>query len=139
MAEKAFKEFDHTGDRGIKLEAPTRAELFRHACLALAQLMVDTTNVRSETSRDLTVRDDSDIDLMHDLLTELLNIFISDGFIWCDAAVKEGSGLLAVKIEGEQFDAKRHTFHGEIKAVTYHNLNVDHRKDGWHATIVFDV
>ena len=139
MVRKQFREFEHTADRGIEIEAPTRRELFRRACLALAQIMVDIDDVRPESRRVAAVRADSDSDLIHDLLTELLNIFVADGFIWSEAEIDEGSDTITATLRGEPFDAKRHNFRGEVKAVTYHRLNVEHRDNGWHATIVLDV
>jgi SHS2 domain-containing protein len=40
---------------------------------------------------------------------------------------------------GEQFDPRRHVMLTELKAVTYHQLNVEGAEGGWKARIVFDV
>src|SRR5216683_1365162 len=117
MADELFREFDHTGDLGIELQAPTRNELFRRACIALAQILVSTESVASAQERTIKVFGDSDIDLMHDLLTALLNLFIADGFIWKDARVDEAEGSLTAHVFGETFDPSRHQFRTEIKAI----------------------
>ncbi len=76
-----FREFEHTGDLGIELDAPTRGELFRRAAIALAALLVETAGVAEIEQREIAVEAEADLDLMHDLLTELLALFTVEGFI----------------------------------------------------------
>jgi len=134
-----FREFEHTGDLGIELDAPTRGELFRRAAIALAALMVETASVAKTEQRQIAVEAEADLDLMHDLLTELLALFTVDGFIWCDASVTEAGRSLRVTLRGEPFDPDRHPFRGEIKAVTYHQLMVEDSPGGWRSRVIFDV
>jgi SHS2 domain-containing protein len=134
-----FREFEHTGDLGIELEAPTRGELFRRAAIALAALLVETASVAEIEQREVAVEADADLDLMHDLLTELLALFTVEGFIWRSACVKEAGRSLRVTLRGEPFDPARHAFRGEIKAVTYHQLMVENSPGGWRSRVIFDV
>lgn len=134
-----FREFEHTGDLGIELAAPTRGELFRRAAIALASLLVETAGVTAIEQRQITVEAEADLDLMHDLLTELLALFTVEGFIWRDASSKETDRSLLVTLRGEPFDPTRHPFRGEIKAVTYHQLMVENSPDGWRSRVIFDV
>jgi len=134
-----FREFEHTGDIGIELTAPTRGELFRRAVIALAALLVERATVSEIERRRITVEAETDLDLMHDLLTELLALFTVDGFIWRDACVKEVDRSLRVTIRGEPFEPTHHPFRGEIKAVTYHQLLVENSSKGWRSRVIFDI
>lgn len=134
-----FREFEHTGDLGIELAAPTRAELFRRAAIALASLLVETANVMAIERREITVEGEADLDLMHNLLSELLALFTVEGFIWREASVIEAEQSLRITLRGEPFDPARHSFRGEIKAVTYHELMVENSPEGWRSRIIFDV
>jgi SHS2 domain-containing protein len=134
-----FREFEHTGDTGIELTAATRGELFRHAVLALAALLVDTGGIQTAEERAVSVEAGSDVDLMHDLLSELLYIFTAEGFIWHEASVTEDGRSLKVLLCGEPFTPSRHPFYGEIKAVTYHQLTVNGSPEGWYGRIIFDL
>ncbi len=134
-----FREFEHTGDLGIELAAPTRGELFRRAAIALASLLVETAGVTATERRQITIEAEADLDLMHDLLTELLALFTVEGFIWRDASVEQADRALRVTLRGEPFDPNRHAFRGEIKAVTYHQLVVENSPDGWRSRVIFDV
>jgi len=134
-----YREFEHTGDTGIELTAPSRGELFRRAAIAMGAMLVGRETVVANLERNVTVAAETDADLMHDLLAELLNLFVVDSFIWRDAMVEEWEGTLRVTLRGEPFDPTRHDFRGEIKAVTYHQLSVEQGADGWRARVIFDI
>ncbi len=139
MEPELFREIEHTGDVGIEVEADTRSELFRRAALAVIQLMADTGQVRARESREVWVAGTADTDLMHDMLSALMRLFMLEGFIWCAAAVTEAAAGLQLRLEGERFDAQRHEFYRELKAVTYHELWVGNDRGRWRARIIFDV
>jgi len=134
-----YRELEHTGDIGIEITAPARSELFRRAALFLAALLVELSTVEATEARAVEVTANDDIDLMHDLLTELLQLFAADGFIWRDASVEERSRGLHVVVQGEPFDPPHHTARGEIKAVTYHQMTVEKVANEWRTRIIFDV
>ncbi len=138
--EPLYREFEHTGDLGIEVEAPTRAALFARAASALARIMVEPEGVRADERRTLEVAADGDDDLMHDLLADALNLFLADGFIWRDVSIVErGPTALVASFAGEPFDPRRHRLLTEIKAVTYHQLKVERADGKWRARIVFDI
>jgi SHS2 domain-containing protein len=134
-----YRELEHTGDLGIEVTAPTRAELFRRAALALAALLVEPSNIETREARPVEITGGDDVDLMHDLMTELLQLFAADDFIWCDVCVAEQGRTLHVTLHGESFDPARHTPRGEIKAVTYHQMTVERVSNEWRTRIIFDV
>jgi SHS2 domain-containing protein len=130
---------DHTADRGIEVEAASRPEMFRRAAIALARMMVDTTAVSGLQNRELWIPGTNDIDLMHDMLTALLQTFIIDAFIWSELSVNEEQGGLRIRLRGERFDPSRHEFNQEIKAVTYEELSVRNSGGRWVARVIFDI
>jgi SHS2 domain-containing protein len=139
MGEEFYREFEHTGDTGIEVYAPTRVELFARAALAMGRIMVAPDNITSAETRRIHVSAATDEDLMHDLLWDALNLFLCDGFIWCGARAQERPGAIALTLEGEAYDSRRHQLQTELKAVTYHMLRVWSEGGKWKAQIVFDV
>lgn len=143
MAERPpwLREIEHTGDTGIEVNAPTRAELFARAALAMARLMVEEEGIKPVERREVEARGADDAELMHDLLAAALNLFLADGFIWRDAAAAAEHGeRVVLTLSGETFDRARHSLLGEIKAVTYHQLSVSRTDAGmWRARVIFDV
>jgi len=135
-----FREIEHTGDTGIEVDAPTRARLFARAALAMARLMVDEEGIEKRERRQVEARGADDAETMHDMLAAALNLFMIDGFIWCDASAAEQDEGIVLTLEGERLDRKRHELLGEIKAVTYHQLSVTRTPAGaWRARIIFDI
>ena len=140
MNEQWLREFEHTGDLGIEVTAPSRGELFRRAAIAMASAMVDAAGVVKRENREIQIAAISDTDLMHDALRKLLEAFMIDGFIWSEVAVEEEPHGLKLRLWGETYDLRRHEFRTEIKAVTYHEIAVTQQKDSnWRTRIIFDV
>jgi SHS2 domain-containing protein len=137
--EEFIREFEHTGDAGIEVEAPSRADLFACAAIGVARIMVAPDGIVPRETHVITVFGDSDEDLMYDALSDALNLFLADDFIWRDATVEERPDTIILRLTGETFDPRRHLMLTELKGVTYHQLNVEHEDDGWTARIVFDV
>jgi SHS2 domain-containing protein len=138
-SDEFYREIEHTGDAGVELVATSRAELFRRAAIAIARLMVAPEGVRPIERREVRVSAVSDADLMHDLLAALLNLFLVEGFIWCDAVVNEDGDSVRAEVVGERYDSARHELRTEIKAVTYHQLSVERVGDRWQAQVIFDI
>ena len=66
--------------------------------------------------------------------------FLGQGFIWSEADVDELADGIRANVRGEKFDPSRHRFLTELKAVTYHQLEVVKDERGkWRARMIFDV
>ncbi|HLX36479.1 MAG TPA: archease [Candidatus Binataceae bacterium] len=139
MNQDTLREFEHTGDAGIEVEAPSRADLFACAAIGLARIMVAPDAIEPRETLTLEVFGASDADLLHEALSDALNLFLSDGFIWRDATAEERADGMALKLTGEQFSRFRHTMLTELKAVTDHQTKVERRDGEWKARIVFDL
>lgn len=138
--EEFIRECEHTGDAGIEVEAPSRADLFACAAIGLARIMVAPDGIMPRETHTITVFGDSDDDLMHDALSDALDLFQCEGFIWRDVTVEErAGGGIELKLLGEQFSRYRHLMLTELKAVTCDQLNVECADGEWKARIVFDV
>jgi len=137
--EEFIREFEYTGDAGIEVEAPSRADLFACAAIGVARIMVAPDGIAPRDTHTITVFGDDDDNLMHEALSDALDLFQCDGFIWRDATAEAQPGAIVLKLTGEQFSPYRHLMLTELKAVSYHHLNVECADDGWKARIVFDV
>ena len=72
-------------------------------------------------------------------LQELLYIFETEGLIFGQFQVKLHESSLEATAWGEPFDPNVHTMKTEIKAVTYHQLEVVKTDHGWQAQVIFDI
>lgn len=135
------KEFDHTGDLGIEVEARSPAALFEEAALGMLALLTDIENVAGERAVKISLSADDRSELLLKWLSEINFLHLTERLVFGRFAVNDISDR---HVEATAFaspiDPARHAIHTEIKAVTYHNLVVERRNDDrWYARIIFDI
>jgi SHS2 domain-containing protein len=135
-----FEVFDHTADLGLRIQAAELGALFSEAGRALLSVIV--SNPESVESRDrLTLHiAGSDLEyLFVDWLDELLFLFESKRFLANEFQTQLDDAGLSATVRGEPCDPARHVLAHEVKAVTYHGLEVGQSPDGWRAEVILDI
>ena len=137
---KRYKVFDHTADLGLEIYGKDEKELFSNAAFAIFDLTVDLHNVNASEVRSVSVRGSDREDLFVNYLREILYIFNGEGILLKEFSISEiSSRHLVGEVRGEAFNPERHIIKAEIKAVTYHQVEVKKNKGGWKARVIFDV
>ena len=77
--------------------------------------------------------------LLVDWLTELLRVLELHGVVLSEFDVTIEEGKLDAVVRGEALDPAGHRLGHEVKAVTYHALEVVETKEGWEAYVVLDL
>lgn len=132
--------FEHTADVGFRVQAADRAELYREAARGLFQVVVENLeDVRPLEHRQITLSGTDDEYLLFDWLTELLYLHGTQHMVFSRFLVKFTITGLVADIEGEQIDPKRHHLLQEVKAVTYHQFQVQPTPNEWNATVILDI
>ncbi|MDO8671705.1 MAG: archease [Dehalococcoidia bacterium] len=134
-----FEVIEHTADIGIVAHGSTLEETFAAAARGMFSIMVDLDDIRPEISRDIDVRA-SDLELLLvEWLSELLFIFETEYLLFSRFEVSTAAeGQLRARAWGERINQERHHIGTGIKAVTRHLLSLE-RRDGYRATVIFDV
>lgn len=137
-------EIDHTGDVGIRITAETRAQLFERAAVGTFHVLTDLSTVRPAEETTLTVTGRDQEALMVRWLSELNFHHTVDRQLYCDFHVDDiektdGEWTLHATVRGEPIDADRHTVYTEIKAITFHGLEVQQTADEWVVQVIFDM
>jgi SHS2 domain-containing protein len=135
----SFQFIDHTADAGILVIAPTLEGLFETSALALAELITSVDSVSCRTVRQFQFEEDEVEVLLVSWLQELLYLLETEGLIFGRFQVNLRDSLLEASAWGEPFDPDVHTVKTEIKAVTYHQLEVVRTDRGWQAQVIFDI
>ncbi|MFH2065094.1 MAG: archease [Pseudomonadota bacterium] len=131
---------DHTADFGIQANGQTLAQVFENAAFALYDLITDTGILAGNQTISLTVTGDDQNDLMMNWLRELLYLWNGMGMLVKQASVRRISEFrLTADVAYDLYDSSRHEIRNEIKAVTYHQLEVGRNKEGWFADFILDV
>lgn len=135
-----LEEIEHTADAGIVVHAGDMRQLFERAAWGMFALITDPESVRSRESVRIELEAGDRDSLMVQWLSELNFRHATEEMVFGEFHVEQlrDQRLLAT-IKGERIDAERHRLHTEIKAVTYHGLEIVQDEDGWRAQIIFDL
>jgi len=135
-----YRFIDHTADCGIQVVGADLNQLFENAAYALFDLITDTSVLEFRNERRIQVSGFDCADLMVNWLRALLDLWVCEEKLVKEVQIQElAEYQLTARIRMDDFDMLRHCLNREIKAVTYHHLQVSPNPDGWQATLVFDV
>ncbi|MBL7180750.1 MAG: archease [Desulfobacterales bacterium] len=137
---KKYKLIDHTADFGIHVFGSDPKELFVNAAHAVFDMLTQIDALKGRETADLRVAGDDWSDLMVNWLRELLYLWNGRELLVKKVHIYSISETeLAATLELDPFDPDRHIIKMEIKAVTYHQIQVKCGPKGWEAKIIFDV
>ncbi len=132
--------FDHTADIGIAAEADTLPELFESLAESLAEEICPKSQVKPSTQRAVTVEAEDVEALAVDFLTDVMNVMQTDLFVVSAIQVASAdSNSLSALLIGEPYDPARHEFAQEVKAVTYHQLEIAEQAGKWSGQVILDI
>lgn len=133
--ESGYMELSHTADWALKVWAPDLAELFMQAAQGMYALMGMTLEEAPCTERRIQVSGQDTEVLLVSFLEELLYYaeMHHEGFKRFDLFVA------ADQLTADLCGAPIREQEKEIKAVTYHGLQIEKTPQGVETVIVFDV
>jgi SHS2 domain-containing protein len=120
--------FPTTADEGIWAEADSPEGLFEALGLGLFALITDLDTVEPRESREIRAEGRDAPALAVQYLGALLLLQQTEGFLARELRVEldgEPPHALHAVLRGEPMDAARHPRWKEVKAITYHEIQVD--------------
>ena len=137
---RAWGSFPTTADEGIWARGRTPSELFAALAQGLFARITDLRTVRPVAARSVAAHGADPAELVVDWLGQLLLLQQVEGFLLRDARVRtfgRSPRRLTATVRGELFDPARHPRRIEVKAITYHRLQVDLRRG--RARVILDI
>lgn len=135
-----MREFDHTADVGVEVESSTLPELFERAAYAMFWLLADVEVVASVVMIPIEVDAADRSELLVKWLSELNYRHQVDGLVFSQFVVDElDDTRLAGSASGEAITDGHPQIYCELKAVTFHELEVACGDDGCRARVIFDI
>ena len=135
-----YETFPHTADLGLRIQAGDFQALLSEAGRALfATLVANLDEVQLVEEREVRIEGDDQEYLLFDWLNELLYTYQKDRIVLAEFhthAVPEG---LQATCRGELLDLSRHQPDHDIKAITYHGLEVVETNGRWLAEVIVDI
>jgi SHS2 domain-containing protein len=135
---KRYELIDHTADVGVKAYGKTVAEAFAHAAVAMFDIITDESTIGSVGEYDIVLEAPDREQLLVDWLSKLLYLNDAEDLVFGRFEVTITGNRLSARIFGEKYDTKKHKMGVEIKAVTYHMVQVN-EKDPIFVQVLFDI
>lgn len=137
---KPFEIIDHTADIGINVYGRTLKDLFSNAAVALFSLISDPGQVKATETRTVSVSAPDRESLLICWLNELIYLWDTEHLLLSHFKITRlTSQHLEAACLGERFDPSKHSVHRDVKAATYHMLQINRGTQGYQTRVIFDI
>jgi SHS2 domain-containing protein len=135
---KSYELIEHTADVGLKAYGKTLAEAFEHAAKGMFDIITDESIIDPVGQYDISLEAPDLEQLLVDWLSQLLFLNGAQNLVFGKFEVTVAGNRLSAHVFGEKYDTKKHKMGVEIKAVTYHMVEV-HEKNPTFVQVLFDI
>ena len=135
---KPYEFIEHTADVGVKAYGASLAEAFMHAAEAMFDIITDHSSIGVVGEYQIQVEAPDLEQLLVDWLSQLLFLNGARNLVFGKFTVTITGTTLTAKVYGEEYSTQKHKMGEEIKAVTYHMLQV-HNKPPFFVQVLFDI
>jgi SHS2 domain-containing protein len=135
---KNYELVEHTADVGVKAYGKTVAEAFEHAAEGMFDIITDESRIDPIGEYEIQLEAPDHEQLLVDWLSKLLFLNGAQNLVFGKFEVNITENQLTAHIFGEKYNTKKHQMGVEIKAVTYHMLQV-HETDPVFVQVLFDI
>lgn len=139
-----YKFIEHTADIAVEVEGKTIEELFTSSFYAWRDAVLELNNIKNDHSKKFLFNANSTEELLIEMLSELNYQLYTKK--WIALSIKKlmiqklnESYHLEVEVFGQSFNPDNHFIKEEIKAVTFHQMNIEERNGTYFTRIVFDI
>lgn len=140
MTRSPYEVFEHTADIGLHAYGQTLPELFVNAAAGMESLMVAPAQIQTQVSREVSAEGHDLVALLVSWLNELIFLFDTEYLLLKQFEIKDFTETsLRATVAGEPYNAERHFLSSAIKAVTWHEAEVQPITNGYQARIIFDI
>lgn len=122
---KNYEYFEATADIGFKAYGKDMNEAFENASVAMFNIITDTGDVAQVKEIEFEISSEDEVSLLYDYLEELLFYHEIEFMLFSEFNVEIDENLhLKAKIKGEEINWDKHERKTEIKAITFHKMDV---------------
>ena len=137
---KKYELIEHTADIALKAFGKNLAETFENAGKAMFEIITDKSEIEFVGQYKIELEAPDLEQLLVDWLSELLFLNSSQNlvFSYFKVEIDEKKNRLIGNVFGEKYNISKHKIGMEIKAVTYHMLEVRNKRP-FHVQVLFDI
>ncbi len=141
---RGFKVLEHTADEYIMAYGLSLEEAFENAALAMFEVMTDTSTVEPKDEGHVEVEAEDEASLLYAWLEALLVKFSTEGKLYSKFKVskierRDKVFSLSAAVWGEEYNPEKHPSKTDVKAITYHKMEILRKKDRVAVKFLLDV
>ena len=155
-----FEYFETMADMGVIARGKTLEEAFKESAKALSNIMVNIDTIEKNIKKEIEISSEDLYSLLYDFLTELLIMMDSEYLIFSDFDIeiykkedeqkekKEKNEnenengaeyILKCIAYGETLNKEKHEPKKEVKAITYHKMEIKKENDEYVIKYIVDL
>lgn len=123
----SYKSLEHATDAIFEVTAPNLEEAFVIAAKSVIETILDVNSIEEKEEKALVVSGKDLSYLLYNWLEEIIILTITDGFAAKRVTLnieKNSEYRILARFWGEKIDIKKHHFKVEIKAPTFHEMEI---------------
>lgn len=127
----SYKSLEHATDAIFEVTASNLEEAFVVAARSVIETILDVDSIEEKQEKTLAVSGKDIRYLLYNWLEEIIILTITDGFAAKTVTLKiekDSEYHIFANLKGEKIDIKKHHFKVEIKAPTFHEMEI--KQDG---------
>lgn len=134
---KKYEILEHRADLKVRAFGKDKKELFLNMLLAMAESQKPEIKSKGKIKKQIKIKSPDLPALLVDFLNEVLYLSQTNKEVYSSIIFKKFTDK---EIKGELIGQEVERFGEDIKAATYHNLDIQQGKDKiWQAIILFDI
>lgn len=123
---KNYEYFEVTADIGFKAYGENLNKAFENAGLAIFNIISNTDDIEPSRELSFEITSEDNVSLLYDYLEELLFYHEVEFMLFSQFHVEIGDDFhLKATIKGEEINWEKHERKTEIKAITFHKMEVN--------------
>jgi SHS2 domain-containing protein len=129
-----------TADVAFEAAGETLEDVFANSALAMFEVMTDTKKVKPDLKTEIDVKGTDLKSLLFNFLNEMLVYVDSESLIFSKfiIAIDQKDMTLSAACYGERIDKTKHEIRTEVKAATYHQMEI-RKNTNWHTRVILDI
>jgi SHS2 domain-containing protein len=138
-----FEFFDVTADVGFRAYGKNMDDAFQNAALATFEVMTDTSKIKPVVKREILIESEDEKALLYDWLSELLFLHDYEGLVFSRFTVNirqkdAETFIIQGDVWGEKFNRAHHEVRDEVKAVTFHLMEINKEEGKCTLQVILD-
>jgi len=137
---KKYELIEHTADVGIKAYGKNISEAFENAAKGMFDIITNCSKIDNVGEYNIQLEAPDFEQLLVDWLSELLFLNSAKNLVFgfFKVEIDKKYPHLSASVLGENYNISKHKIGIEIKAVTYHMLEIQ-KKRLYHVQVLFDI